>query len=146
MTTPPWGANPEDPNQQPPPPPPGSGQAPYQPYGGAANPYGGSAPYQPPRPTNGLAIAAMVVSIVSLLLCCGSTGIVGAIMGHVARKQARQRNEQGEGMALAGIIVGWIAFALFVIGAIFYVVFIVWAIGEAENADCPTTDPDYPFC
>jgi hypothetical protein len=29
-------------------------------------------------------------------------------MGHVARKQIRERGEQGDGFALAGIIIGWV--------------------------------------
>jgi Domain of unknown function (DUF4190) len=60
-------------------------------------------------PTNSLAIAALV-----LALCGIGTGItapIGAILGHVARRQIRQRGEQGDGMALAGIIVGWIVTA-----------------------------------
>jgi hypothetical protein len=53
------------------------------------------------QPTNGLAIASMIVSLVGF-------GPVGAIMGHIARRQIRERNEQGDGFALAGIIVGWV--------------------------------------
>jgi hypothetical protein len=83
-----------------------------------------------------MAIAAMVVSIVGALGLCaygvgGFIGLVGAILGHVARRQIRTRNEGGEGMALAGIIVGWIATGLAVIAAAFVVWFFVWmSIGE----------------
>jgi uncharacterized protein DUF4190 len=68
--------------------------------------------YAPAQPTNGMAIASMVTSIAAFVICGGLFGIVGAILGHVARKQCRERGEQGEGMALAGIIVGWIGFGI----------------------------------
>jgi Domain of unknown function (DUF4190) len=96
------------------------------------------------RPTNGLAIASMVVSLVGALalVCYGVGGlisVVGAILGHVARRQIRERGEGGDGMALAGVIVGWIATALGVLIVIGVVALFVWA---ANNA--PPTDPE-PF-
>ena len=58
--------------------------------------------------TNGLAIASLVCSVGSLLLC-GLTAIVGVVLGHIARRQIRRSAgaEVGEGLALAGIIVGY---------------------------------------
>ncbi len=90
---------------------PGYGQPVYgQPVYGQP-PYG-QPPYGQPivvsRPTNGLAIAAMIVAIVGF-------GPVGAIMGHIARKQIQQTGEQGDGFALAGIIVGWITTGIWVL-------------------------------
>jgi hypothetical protein len=67
-------------------------------------------PYAAPK-TNGLAIAALVVSLISLV-SCPPAGLAGAIMGHLSRRQIAQRREEGAGMALAGIIVGWIGVAL----------------------------------
>jgi hypothetical protein len=65
----------------------------------------------------------MVTSIVgaATLFCWGLgaiVGLVGAILGHVARRKIRTSGEGGDGMALAGIIVGWIVLALGVIGAV----------------------------
>jgi hypothetical protein len=66
----------------------------------------------------------MVLSIASaaLLLCafCFSLlavvplggGVTGTILGFVARRQIRERGERGDGMALAGIIVGLVAAVL----------------------------------
>ena len=87
----------QQPGSYPPPPPPHA-------YGYGYPGYG----YPVARRTNGLAIASMVVSIASLFMCWGLTGIVGALMGHAARKQINQRGEDGAGLATAGIIVGWI--------------------------------------
>jgi len=56
-----------------------------------------------PRPTNGLAIAAMVLGIV-WLWWLGS--ILALIFGFVALKQIKERHESGRGMAVAGIVLG----------------------------------------
>lgn len=70
------------------------------------------------RPTNSLAIAALVCSLAGLAV--GISAPVGAILGHKARKQIAQTGEQGDGMALAGIIVGWVVTGLFVCGCAAY--------------------------
>lgn len=62
-------------------------------------------------PTNGLAVASMVVSIVSLFIF-GFLSPVGAIMGHVALGQISRENTGGRGLAIAGVIIGWIGTAL----------------------------------
>jgi Domain of unknown function (DUF4190) len=104
--------------------------APYeQAYPAAPYQYGYS-PYGPPqRPTDGLAIASLIVSCVSVLTLCAYgagaiIGVVGAILGHVARRRIRESGAQGDGMALAGIIVGWITTALGAAGIAFLVTFI----------------------
>ncbi len=114
---------------------------PAQPAYGAYGGYGYSPPaypygvaYAPAPRTNPLAIASMVVSICSVvfLICYGLgalIGAVGAILGHVARRQLRERSEGGAGMALAGIIVGWIATVL---GLVFLVVVVI-AFTQALN-------------
>lgn len=89
--------------------------------------------YAPPASrTNTLAIVALVLSLVGFTSCI--TAPIGAIMGHVARRQIRETGEQGEGMAKAAIIVGWILTALLVAGIIFYIVMIAIAI----NSDSTT--------
>jgi hypothetical protein len=61
--------------------------------------------YPPPRRTNGMAIASMVLGIV-WIYWIGS--ILALIFGYVARKQIRERHEGGDGMATAGIVLGWV--------------------------------------
>jgi hypothetical protein len=89
--------------------------------------------YPPQRNTNGLAIAALVVSCASLVTC-PLLGGVGAVLGHVARRQVRRSGEEGDGLALAGIIVGWILFGLSLLAIIAYVGLFAWlaSIGELE--------------
>jgi hypothetical protein len=86
------------------------GQTAYAPpgYGPPGYGPGGYAMYPAAPPTNGLAIAAMILSIAGF-------GPIGAIMGHVARRQIQERGEQGDGFALAGIIVGWVTTGIWVL-------------------------------
>jgi hypothetical protein len=119
-------------------PPAGYGTAPSypQPYGYMAVP--------PRRPNNGLAIAALVVSCVGVLGLCayglgGWIGAIGAILGHVARRQIRERGDGGDGMALAGVIVGWVATGLFVLAAIGWGIGIWYAASHSNDTDSAST-------
>ncbi|HEX9625283.1 MAG TPA: DUF4190 domain-containing protein, partial [Streptosporangiaceae bacterium] len=47
--------------------------------------------------------------------------IPAVVLGHMARRQIRQTGEDGAGMALAGLVLGWIgivATVLLVVGAV----------------------------
>jgi hypothetical protein len=92
-------------------PPPGYPPSGYQAPGYQAPGYQASGypppPYAAPtagRPTNTMAIVALVLSFV-----CSP---IGLILGFVARQQIRQRNEGGDGLALAAIIIGAISLVL----------------------------------
>lgn len=96
----------------PPPPYPGQRYPPQVPYG---YPY----PYYVPRRTNGLAIASLILGVL-WVYWLGS--ILALVFGYIARKQIRQRNEDGGGLALAGIILGWVGvfFLLVMIGLLVF--------------------------
>jgi hypothetical protein len=89
------------------------GQAPipayYMPPPGYAQPYPYG--YQMQPPTNGMAIAALVTSCV-MLVSCMPLSVVGAVLGHIARRQIRETGESGDGLALAAVILGWIGLLL----------------------------------
>jgi hypothetical protein len=118
----------------PPPPPPhpsvSYGVAPQQgvPYG-----YPGAAPYPPgygfAQPKNdGLAIAALVCSLTGIFTC-GITGILAVIFGFISRSRIKKSNGSliGGGMALAGIIIGFVFVALW----LFYIVGLVALRGNS---------------
>jgi hypothetical protein len=46
----------------------------------------------------------------------------GIVLGVIARKQIRQTGEEGDGLALAGIIVGAIITAIWVLVIIFWII------------------------
>jgi Zn-dependent protease with chaperone function len=79
----------------------------------------------PAGSVNGLAIASLSVSVVSLAFTAGTFGFVGAILGHFALKQIKQRGQGGRGLAIAGISIGWattafwtiVVFGLLVLGS-----------------------------
>ncbi len=90
---------------------------PGQPYYGPQPPYPAyQQPYQPypaAPPTNGLAIAALVCGVGGFVI--GVSFIPAIICGHLARAQIRRTGEQGGGMALAGLIIGYVGIALFAV-------------------------------
>ena len=101
---------------------PGYGQPGYGPPPGYGQPAYGPPGYGPPpgypaaygRQTNTMAILSLVMAFVF--------APAGLIMGFIARKQIRQTGEDGDGLALAGIIVGGIATALFLLMIVFMII------------------------
>ena len=90
-----------------------------------------SAPWSPPGavgpapvPTvNGFAVAALVLG---LCCWCGSIpGILAVIFGYVALGQiARSEGRQkGRGLAIAGIVLGWIAVAVLAGLALYWLIY-----------------------
>jgi hypothetical protein len=64
------------------------------------------------RPTNGLAIASLVLGIVSVF-CFGfvfPVPLLAIIFGHLALERIARSGgyEQGRGLAIAGVVLGWI--------------------------------------
>jgi hypothetical protein len=117
-----------------------------QPYGAqpgyaAAGGYPGYAPMVAAPATNGMAIASLVLSLCGLITC-GLTSLVGAILGHVSRRQIRERGEAGDGLALGGIVAGWIIFGLSFVGGALYLIFVVWLVHNAKTT-YPTDYPTY---
>jgi Domain of unknown function (DUF4190) len=101
--------------------PPASGYGPQYraPYPAPAG-YG----YPPPptdEQTNGLAIAALVVGIL-WIYWLGS--LLALLFGYIALSQIKKRGGRGRGMAIAGVVLGWIGAAtlVFVIVAVTAVV------------------------
>jgi len=104
--------------------PPETWAGPAQPGGYAtATPYPSSSPYYGAhpglaRPTNGLAIASLICSCAGIIpFLLGIPCILGVIFGFVARSQIKRSNpgQEGAGLALAGIIVGFSLIAVFIL-------------------------------
>jgi hypothetical protein len=79
--------------------------------------------------TNGLAIASLVLSILWL---GGIGSILGVIFGHVSRGQIRRHPQKGKGLALAGLIVGYVGLAATIAGTIAVVV--IWNNAGVRNS------------
>ena len=61
--------------------------------------------------TNALAIASLACGIGQLLVWFPAS-IAAIVLGHKARRQIRQTGEQGDGLARAGLILGYLGLAL----------------------------------
>ncbi|GIF24335.1 hypothetical protein BJ973_007814 [Actinoplanes tereljensis] len=110
------------------PPPNAYGQQPG-PYGqpggyGQPGPYGQPV-YVPVASTNTLAILALVFAFVF--------SPAAIVLGHLAKKQIRQTGEQGEGLATAGLWLGYIFTGLGVLVCIGYVIIIAVAVGNGAT-------------
>ena len=60
----------------------------------------------PSARTNGLAIASLACGLAQFAFGPLAT-IPAIVLGHVARSQIRRTGEQGAGLALAGLVLGW---------------------------------------
>jgi len=126
----PSGDNPEQPpitpGGYPPPPPAGYPPAPPAPPGVPPQ-YGMSGPG--PLPGSGKATTSLVTGIIGIL-CCGLLGIVALVTGKQATAEAAAAGFPQPGNAKAGIILGWIAIALMVLGLVVWIVVI--AVGGMD--------------
>ncbi len=75
-------------------------------------------PYRPvaravpqPTTTNGLAAVSLVFGIGQIFLL-GLGGVVAIVCGHVARNQIRKTGQRGDGMAVAGLVLGYLGVLL----------------------------------
>lgn len=82
-----------------------------------------AAPAAPPtgRPTNGLAIATLVLGL------CGFA-LLPVILGHVALGQIRRTGAGGSALAIVGLVLGYLACAAYLIAGIVVAASILWAV------------------
>lgn len=94
-----------------PPPPP-------MPYPYLGNPY---PPYPPPRPpqTNALAIAS--------LICAFLFAPLGIVFGHLSLSQIKRSGEEGRGLAVAGLVIGYLVTIGTILALVAGVLLFSWA-------------------
>ncbi|MFH9981180.1 DUF1707 and DUF4190 domain-containing protein [Streptomyces sp. NPDC017179] len=63
-----------------------------------------------PPPTNGKAVGSLVCGVLTLMTA-GVTGLPAVVLGHAARAEMRRTGEGGDGLALAGLVLGWLSVA-----------------------------------
>jgi len=76
----------------------------------------------PTVPISGLAIASLILGIGGLTVLPLLGSVVAIILGIMARNDIRQRPHEvsGDGIALAGIVLGWIAVGLAVLSVVVF--------------------------
>lgn len=65
--------------------------------------------------TNGFGIAGFVVSLVSLILCCGSFSWLSLIFSIIGVVNANKNNGEGKGLSIAGIIISSLVVVLVIV-------------------------------
>lgn len=87
-------------------------------------------PYPPTKPNSSMAIASLVLSILGWTVLPGIGAIAGVITGHMAKKELRESMGTlgGEGMANAGLIIGYTNLALGLCTCLIFVALIAMGI------------------
>lgn len=72
--------------------------------------------FQPSPPSSGLAIASLILSISAFIALPLVGSIAGVVCGHMARSKAHRTGRPAEsgGLALAGVIIGWVGIAFYI--------------------------------
>lgn len=99
--------------------------------------YGNRAPVvvcQQVAPTNSSSIVALVLGLISFISSFFFLGFVGIIFGHIARSQIKARGERGNGMAVAGLWLGYLSVIFWVVFWLIYFGVIALMIGAAIAA------------
>jgi len=120
------------------------GQVPYQ-QGYTPYPVGSFTPQNPAsvpaRQTNGLAIASLICSCAGIIpFFFGVPCILGIVFGFVSRGKIKRSHGalKGEGLALAGIIVGFALIGIFILFLVLVAIFGQFHIctGNSVRFDC----------
>lgn len=112
---------------------------PQSPYAAppAAPAYGapvyGAPAYAAPA-TNTLAVVSLIGGIASWVVLPFVAAIVAVITGHMSLGQIKRTGENGRGMALTGVILGWVNIGLSVLAALFVIVIVIGAFGVAASS------------
>ncbi|MFI2364912.1 DUF4190 domain-containing protein [Promicromonospora sp. NPDC019610] len=120
---------------------------PGQPYPGQQPyPYGAPYGYAAPLEKNALGVWSLVLGILSvfLLFTCGIgflAGIPAVITGHLSRKAQREGQADNGGLALGGIITGWVTIGLTLLAVVGLVV--LFSIPEFREGFFSETTSEY---
>jgi hypothetical protein len=116
---------------------------PAAPPAAVPNPYAQSNPYAQPTPTPygapayaapagyGYAPKTNTLAIVSLILAF-FVSVAGVVCGHIALSQIKRTGEGGRGLALAGVIVGYVITGFWVL--YFVAIIVIVVIGAASGS------------
>jgi peptidyl-prolyl cis-trans isomerase B (cyclophilin B) len=113
-----------------PPPPYGGYPPPPGPYAG----YYGYSGYPQQPSTNSLAIVSLV--------CAFLFAPLGILFGHISLSQIRKTGEEGRGLAIAGLVIGYLITVFTILVVVLSVVLIVQVARELDNLD--GLGPGYP--
>jgi hypothetical protein len=78
-----------------------------------------------PKQTNSLAIASLISGILGWTLLPWLGSIAAVICGHMARAEIRRNpdTQEGDGMAIGGLVLGWAMIILTILGILMLIMF-----------------------
>jgi len=95
--------------------------------------------------TNGLAIASLILGIASLVMCLGPlAGIPGVICGHMALGRIKASGQGGRGMAIAGLVMGYLGIVVIIIFFLLGGLAFIFGAGEMSTELTPPIDMSPP--
>jgi hypothetical protein len=84
---------------------------------------------------SGLAIASFVTSLALIFLTAGFLSFIGSILGHVSlSKLKKSGSAENRGLAVAGVIIGWVSTALAWVFLIGFIALIAGAISATDTS------------
>ncbi|HNY84359.1 MAG TPA: DUF4190 domain-containing protein [Anaerolineaceae bacterium] len=88
--------------------------------------------YVQPQTTSAWAIVSLIGGIVSFLFAPMIASIVAVISGYAAKREIRESNGQvgGDGLATAGLIIGWANIVLSLLACVFVVLAMAGVFGS----------------
>ena len=111
-------------------PPPYGAYPPPPQYGHPTGYYG----YPQPQPTNAMAIMSLVCALLFAPL--------GIVFGHISLSQIKRTGEEGRGLAIAGLVIGYMITTLTVVAIVVGILFVVVVAQNLERLDGMI--PNYP--
>jgi peptidyl-prolyl cis-trans isomerase B (cyclophilin B) len=103
--------------------PPPYGAYPPPPYGPPTGYYG----YPQPQPTNALAVVSLVCALLFAPL--------GIVFGHISLSQIKRTGEECRGLAIAGLVIGYLITTLTVVAIVVGILFVMVVAQNLERLD-----------
>lgn len=84
---------------------------------------------------SGLAIGSFVTSLALIFLSAGFLSFIGSILGHVSLSKLKKAGStENRGLAVAGVIIGWVSTALAWIFLIGFISLVVGAVSATDSS------------
>jgi peptidyl-prolyl cis-trans isomerase B (cyclophilin B) len=64
---------------------------------------------------------------------------MGIVFGHIALSQIKRSGEDGRGLAIAGLVVGYVFTGLYVLLIVFWIAMVAWFATEIDRLPTTTT-------
>ena len=92
-----------------------------------------SSPMPSTSHTSTMAIISLIGGITGFTVLPFLGSLAGIIFGHIAKSEIKKSNGMigGNGMATAGLVMGYIAMALWCIGCVVYAIIMIAALGTS---------------